>query len=76
LTPSQAGQRFTRVNIIPIAEEDLEEAHKQLVEKAMEEYKRACLLSFSATTRGKVIKKKPLPTPRQITITKDLLKFQ
>lgn len=40
------------------------------------EYKRACIQSFSTTTRGKAIQKTALPTSREITIMEDLAKFQ
>jgi len=42
-------------NIIHITMEDLNDAQKEQIEKAMEDYNHAYLQSFSSTTRGKAI---------------------
>ena len=55
--------------------EDLDNAQKQLMEKAIKDYKRMCLQSFNTTTIGKVIQKTPLPVLRLITVTEDSVKF-
>ena len=49
------GSEISTNNIIPVTMKDLDDAQKQFVEMAMEEYKRACLLSFSTTNKGKFI---------------------
>jgi hypothetical protein len=41
-------------NIINVTMEDLNDTQKQLLEKAMDEYKQACLRSFSSTRKGEV----------------------
>jgi len=58
-------------NIIQVIEEDLNEVQKKMVDHAMEEFKRICLQSFGVVTRGKVVQKTPLPTPRYITIVEE-----
>lgn len=67
-------QRHT--SIIHVTEKDLDDAQKQLLDQAMENYKAACLQSFSTAGRGKVILKTNFPTPRHVTITEDPMKFQ
>jgi hypothetical protein len=54
-------------NIITVTEEDLKEEQKQAMEKAIEEYIRLCLKSFSLNNSGQVIQKQDLPLPRQVT---------
>jgi len=42
-------------NIIGVTEVDLKEEQKQAIEKAMEDYKKLCLKSFSLNRSGEVI---------------------
>jgi len=50
-------------NVIGVTEADLREEQKQVVERAMEEYRQFCLKSFSVTRSGDVIQKHDLPLP-------------
>jgi hypothetical protein len=63
-------------NIFKVTEEDLNVTKKQQLEKAIEDYKQACLGAFSITKRGEAIQKAALPKPRGITVTEDSAKFQ
>jgi len=58
---------FDTENIIAVTEADLRDEQKQVMAKAMEEYKQLCLKSFSVNRSGEVIQKQDLPMPRHIT---------
>ena len=57
------GSGLDANNIIPVTEDDLNDEQKKLIHDAIAEFKRTCLQSFSALTRGKVVSRTPLPTP-------------
>jgi hypothetical protein len=63
-------------NILKVTEEDLNVTQKQLLKKAVEDYKTNCLGIFSVTKRGEAIQKNAFPKPCDITITEDAVKFQ
>jgi len=46
---------FDLENIIPVTEANLRDEQKQAIAKAMEEYKRQCLKSFSINRSSEVI---------------------
>jgi hypothetical protein len=46
------------------------------LEKAIEDYKKASLGAFNVTKKGEAIQKNAFRKPREITITKDVVKFQ
>jgi hypothetical protein len=48
-------------NILRVTEEDLNVAQKQLLEKVVEDYKKACLGTYSVTKRGEAIQKNAFP---------------
>jgi len=54
-------------NVIGVTETDLREEQKQAVERAMEDYKQLCLMTFSINRSGEVIQKQDMPMPRQVT---------
>jgi hypothetical protein len=51
-------------NVIGVTEANLKEEQKQAMEKAMEDYRKLCLKSFSLNRSGEVIQKQDLPLPR------------
>jgi hypothetical protein len=57
----------TTDNILKVTKEDLNVAQKQQLEKAIEDYKQACLGVFSVTKRGEAIQKNAFQKPREIT---------
>src|SRR5688572_28482489 len=58
-------------NIIEITEADLKDDQRHEVAKAVEDYKKACLQSYSRNRSGETVRKTALPIPRQITIAED-----
>jgi hypothetical protein len=54
-------------NIIPVTEGDLNEEQRGDIARAMEEYKLACLQSYSVTRRGEAVKKFDFPAPHPLT---------
>jgi hypothetical protein len=50
-------------NIINVTMEDLDDTQRQLLEKAMDEYKQAYLRTFSSTRKGEVTQKAAFPKP-------------
>jgi len=62
-----SNTNFDAHNIIAITKANLRDEQKQVMAKAMEEYKQLCLESFSVNRSGEVIQKEALPMPRQIT---------
>jgi len=67
---------FDTDNIIPVTEANLRDEQKQVMAKAMEEYKQLCLKSFSVNRSGEVIQKEALPMPQQIPFEANLGKLQ
>ena len=67
---------FDTEKIIPVTEANLRDEQKQAMAKAMEEYKKLCLKSFSVNRSGKAIQKEALPMPRQITFEANPSKLQ
>jgi hypothetical protein len=63
-------------NVINLTVEELNDAQKQLSQKALDEYHQACLRSFSSIRKGEVIQKTNFPKPREITVIEDSAKFQ
>jgi len=59
-----------------VTEEDLKEEQKQVMEKAIEDYRQLCLKSFSLNRSGEVIQKQDLPLPRQVTFDSNPGKLQ
>jgi hypothetical protein len=59
----QKPDEVTEDNILKVTEEDLNIVQKQQLEKAIEDYKQACLGAFSVTKRGEVIQKNAFPKP-------------
>jgi len=55
---------FDQENVIPLTEANLKDEHKQAIAKAMEDYKKQCLRSFSINRSREVIQKEALPMPR------------
>jgi len=51
-------------NVIGVIEADLREEQKQAIEKAMEDYRKLYLKSFSLNRSREVIQKLGLPLPR------------
>jgi len=63
-------------NVIAVTEADLRDEQRQAMERAMEEYKRLCLKSFSVNRSREVIQKQELPMPRQVTFDANPGKLQ
>ena len=63
-------------NVIGVTEAELREEQKQAMEKAMEEYWKLCLKSFSVNRSGEVIQKQDLSMPRQVTFDPNPGKLQ
>jgi hypothetical protein len=59
----QKPAEVTNDNILKVIEEDLNVAQKQQLEKAMEDYKQACLGASSITKRGEAIQTNAFPKP-------------
>ena len=63
-------------DIIDVTEADLREEQKQAMEKAMEEYRQLCLISFSLNRSREVIKQQDLSLPQQVTFDSNPSKLQ
>ena len=59
-----------------MTEANLRDEQKQAMAKAMEDYKKLCLKSFSINRSGEVIQKEALSAPRQITFEDNPGKLQ
>jgi len=64
---NMVNTEFDLENVIPVTEANLRDEQKRAIAKAMEDYKKLCLKSFSINRSGEVIQKEALPAPRQIT---------
>jgi len=71
-----ATSDFDLENVIPVTEANLRDEQKQVIAKAMEDYKQQCLKSFSINRSGEVIQKEALPAPRQVTFEANPGKLQ
>ena len=58
---------LTEDNYIPVDEDKLKDDKKAELEKATDDYKKACLKSFSSTRGGEVVKKFNFPTLQTFT---------
>jgi len=67
---------FDLENVIPMTEANLRDEQKQAIAKAMEDYKKQCLKSFSINRSGEVIQKEALPAPRQVNFEANPGKLQ
>jgi len=55
---------FDLENVIPVTEASLKDEQKQVIAKAMEDYKQQCLKAFSINRSGEVIQKEAVSMPR------------
>ena len=58
-------------NVLKVTEDNLNGMQKKLYIQAVDNYKAACLQSFSFLSNGDTIQKTSLPTPCHVVITED-----